>query len=430
MSDAGSRCWHVSRHWLFRFLFHYHVRNVFVAALLVVLSLVILNNIGWPFVWIGLAWSSLFLLATATAARPFSRVVWFNLAFACATLTSAETYLAFVSNLSAQVDRQLVAHQPVEQNNPSRKGHHAPSFIPGTKTSLAKTVRRDDLLGYAPTKNQSATVRKVVKDQLIYVVRESIDENGLRVTPPHQGATRSIVFFGGSYTFGQGVNDHETMPYVTGQRLRGGFQTYNFGFSGYGPHQMLAALEGGLVEETVKQPPRFGIYQAIPSHIDRSAGLSSWDQNGPRYLLNAEGLAERQGRFSDGASLGTRKLVGRLRRSFLIDRTLTHFSQQRIGYRGIELFGAIVQRSREIFEIRYPGSEFHVIFWDDHHEQKDAILQELRRRNIPVHLVGEIIPEFLAAPEPYQLHEFDHHPSAVAHERIGTYVANRIVRQK
>jgi hypothetical protein len=300
------------------------------------------------------------------------------------------------------------------------RGHFA-------KTTEATTTRPENLLGYAPERDSQTTNRKVGKGELVFETTETIGHDGLRVAPLCESAKSSIVFFGGSFTFGTGVNDDEAMPYVTAVRLHCDYQIYNFAYGGYGPHQMLAALEGGLVEEVVEESPRFGIYQAIPSHIDRSAGLSSWDQNGPRYLVNEDGRVERRGRFSDGMLFPARRLVFRLRRSFLVDRVLSRFGRGRIGYRGVELFGAIVGRARDIFESSYPESAFHVIFWDDRHVQRDAIIEELRRRKISTHLVGEIIPEFTSAPQPYQISEFDHHPSALAHTIIASYITSQIV---
>jgi len=105
-------------------------------------------------------------------------------------------------------------------------------------------------------------------------------------------------------------------------------------------------------------------------------------------------------------------------------------SRQRVGYRGVELFGSIVEKACDDFERKYPGSEFHVILWEghSHHLQEAAIIAELKHRDLRLHLVREIIPELLVAPEPYRLSERNHHPSAQAHRRIANYVTDRIVR--
>ena len=66
----------------------------------------------------------------------------------------------------------------------------------------------------------------------------------------------------------------ETMPYQVGLRTDGQYATYNFAVHGYGTHQMLAAIENGMVASRVKEDVRYVIYQAIyPEHLYRLAGL-------------------------------------------------------------------------------------------------------------------------------------------------------------
>ena len=116
--------------------------------------------------------------------------------------------------------------------------------------------------------------RKFLDDEPIFDVVYTTNEAGLRASPPSAEARESILFFGGSFTFGTGVNDDETMPHRGGVATKGKYRVFNFGYAGYGPHQMLAAIEGGLVDEIVIEPPKYVIYQAIPHHVERAAGLA------------------------------------------------------------------------------------------------------------------------------------------------------------
>jgi hypothetical protein len=123
---------------------------------------------------------------------------------------------------------------------------------------------RHEILGYAPLPNTRPHHIKYYKDELIFDVVYTIDANGLRKSPPYEPGKDpgSILFFGDSFTFGEGVKDEETLPYLTGVKARGNYHIYNFGFRGYGTHQMLSAIEHGMVENLVKEPPKFVIYQA------------------------------------------------------------------------------------------------------------------------------------------------------------------------
>lgn len=182
-------------------------------------------------------------------------------------------------------------------------------------------MRDDSVLGYAPVHGQLTPVKGFAGSQLIYDVTYTIDADGLRIAAgfdenPHDN--RCMLFFGCSFTFGEGVDDHEAMPYVAGTLAN--LRAYNFGFPGYGPHQMLAAVEHGMVERIVDCRPRWIIYQALPTHVARAAGQTSWDRHGPRYALE-DGEAKYTGHFDDGRSkvgLIYTKIAAQIAKSFFI----------------------------------------------------------------------------------------------------------------
>jgi hypothetical protein len=62
------------------------------------------------------------------------------------------------------------------------------------------------------------------------------------------------------------------MPYLTGLKTKGKFQIYNFGYSGYGPHQMLASIQQEMVEDTINCKPKYVIYQGAAFHAERVEG--------------------------------------------------------------------------------------------------------------------------------------------------------------
>jgi hypothetical protein len=130
------------------------------------------------------------------------------------------------------------------------------------------------ILGVAPKKDVQVRATKRYGDKQVYDVRYTIGTNGLRTgSQAGQGSTPSVLFFGCSFTFGEGVNDNETLPYQFEEKARGRFKAFNFGFHGYGPHHILAILENAMERNIVAaHPPRYAVYQAITGHIDRCAG--------------------------------------------------------------------------------------------------------------------------------------------------------------
>jgi hypothetical protein len=76
--------------------------------------------------------------------------------------------------------------------------------------------------------------------------------NGLRATTPPKNRNSNVndyYFFGGSTTWGTGVNDENTYPSIFAQRLN--TQVINFGESGYIARQSLALLTNFLVNNSI-----------------------------------------------------------------------------------------------------------------------------------------------------------------------------------
>jgi hypothetical protein len=226
------------------------------------------------------------------------------------------------------------------------------------------------------------------------------------------------LFFGDSYTFGEGVEDDETFPYLSGIAAAGRYRVRNYGFSGYGPHQMLAAIESGLVEATARCEPRFAIYLAHPHHVLRAAGKWWWDVHGPRYELVPGGGVKRRGNFDDDRSalaevLEESETARRLRDAVVPDDA------------DLRLFYAIVQRARGELEQRYPGLSFHVLHWDVGYPP--LFYRPEESQGLVIHRLSAVFPEGESFPEAVTF-AHDVHPTPQAHARLAAYVARKILR--
>jgi hypothetical protein len=122
----------------------------------------------------------------------------------------------------------------------------------------------DDVLGWAPAKGMKAHAINYGPAGLLHGPEGilfdricTIDSTGLRVAPPyrHDGLAGTVLFFGCSFTFGEGLKDDETQPFQVGAQSGGRDRTFNFGFQAYGPHQMLAAMEHGMVRRVGDTTP-------------------------------------------------------------------------------------------------------------------------------------------------------------------------------
>jgi hypothetical protein len=245
-----------------------------------------------------------------------------------------------------------------------------------------------------------------------------------RQTPPGSGC---VWFFGCSFTFGQGVEDNETLPYrlsvLTGRRM------INFATPAYGAHHMLAALEHGV---TAPCRPTHIIYQAITSHVGRAAGLQSFAKAGPRYRL-VDGRAiyvrtvPRPMRQPTGFWPEVRYYLGK---SHLYSMIASY--EPRSSQAELPLYLAIVRQSRDRLMADYPEADFHVLVWD-HPEffKGDAAVVWLGLEALTphAHRVSSILPDYQTARIRYQLHERNRHPNALANQRLAAYLADRLQEQ-
>ena len=239
----------------------------------------------------------------------------------------------------------------------------------------------DDDLGFAH--RPGARVRALRSDDagVIYDVVYTVGDDGLRVTPGDP-AGPPIVFFGCSYTFGEGVGDDAPLPVRVSALLGGHAHVVNHGIAGSGPHQMLRALETGRA--SIPAGARV-FYQALGDHVRRVAGKAPWDDAGPRYVLDADGIVW-TGPLHAPLVRPLRRAAARLVRSGILPTRVFGYE---VTEDERELFVRIVARSAAL--VRGAGGRFTVVFWDDTPE--DADLADRRAsRGLEVWRVSGLLP--------------------------------------
>jgi hypothetical protein len=374
-----------------------------------VFSAVSLKFFPRPFIWLGLVWTSSLLGGMFCLRGTWARAILFNASIMSAIFVIAEAFPSlYLHGMAASSE--------------SRSSYFLSDGY----------VIPDDLLGSVPVKEFRGHSTKSEQGVPIYDVDYTIDSNGLRIAPPvnrekHSGC---IVFFGCSFTFGEGVHDNETVPYQVGVQSGGQYRTFNFGFHGYGPHQMLAQIEHGIVRRAIDCKPDYAIYQALPDHVERVAGKVSFGDHAPHYQLDADGSVRLVGHFEKHKKLSP--LGERIREQLyksVVYRTLSK-RQPPASEDDVRLTAAVIGRSKHLLEAEYPGIKFHVILWQSWKEQ-EQLYRKLRsgldQMKLPVHLVEDILPDYSPGAPKYVLSSSDRHPSALADRILAHYVLTRII---
>jgi len=226
----------------------------------------------------------------------------------------------------------------------------------------------DELLGYKPRPEAQVDSIKKLDDQLVYDVIYSIDAYSRRVTPADQLERRNrfILFFGDSFVFGEGVQDDETLPYHVSD-MAPAYRVYNYGFSGYGPQQMLAKLQSDDLAREVPESEGLAIYVFIDAHVERAIGsmyvYNAWGDQMPYYVSDWQGKLVRRGNFSTGRPLlstlywhlGQSEIAKYYRINLPAKLNRSHY------YRAAQ----IIAEARNTFQTKYRSDAFYVLIYPD-----------------------------------------------------------------
>ncbi len=369
-----------------------------------------------PIFWLWLAWATAMFTMMVFVHGSWLRAILLDLGIVACMLAAVEAY--------------LIHHEYI-----------APVFSSGFNV-------QDDVLGWAPQKGMLVHAFKANPEGLfhhpegaLFDVTYTIDGNGLRVSPPWRknDLAGTVLFFGCSYTFGEGLPDNETLPYQVGRLSGGRYRTINFAFEGYSPAQMLASLEHGRLKQVMDTTPTDAFYVAAPIHVWRVAGRTSWGGHAPRYILTGSGAVTQAG-FIDSKSLAEKlglsynsRIKGQLDKSALWRMLSSRDS--RVTDDDIRVYLAVVRRSQELLTAQYPGIRFHIILWPNQNVPQQRYVYEKMRAGFlqmgyPLHLVEDILPAYWINDRArYILGPADHHPNALADQLLAEFILSSIQQQ-
>jgi hypothetical protein len=382
---------------------------VFLGAVLV--SLTVLKWAPAPFFWLWINWAVTLFVAVFCVRGAWLRAFFVNAGIVAILLATAEAY--------------LYTHE-----------YTVPIYPDGAY------FVSDDVLGWKPTKGVHAHAIKPLPASLfhhprgrLFDVVYTIDSNGLRVAPPYRkdDLAGTVLFFGCSFTFGEGLKDDETLPYQVGIQSGGRYRIFNFAVQAYNPAQMLGSIEHGLVSQVVDTLPQYAYYVALPTHVSRVAGRVSWGWHAPRYVLDARGNPIQDGNFETREPLALRLGLGhhiaaQLEKSAIWRAISSHDSP--VTDDDFQLYFAVVRRSQLLLKQQYPDLQFRVLLWPPVLPQEWPIYQRLqdgfRRMNIPLDLAVDALPHYNTHPIEYWLSDTDRHPNALANRLLAADVLSKL----
>ena len=384
-------------------------RLVALAAVAVLLSLVALKALDWPFAAIFLINGLAAGVAPVLTRREAVRVALLSLA---ATLLS-------LSGIELALSQRL-------RNAPERNVS-SPYLEP------------DSLLGWRLVPGHTTEASLGLPARQIYRVKYSVDSLGFRrtVSPPGAMPQGCLFLFVDSFTFGEGLPDEESLSQRIANQTQGRFQVVNFSVPGYGAEHMLAEAEFDRVRRRAPCKPTHIIYQALPHHVVRAVGKTQYARWGPRYELTPDkhsvvyvGTPQRPGNKSGIRERLSSDFREQLNKCALfrlaVERMATWPTQDRR-----QLYYAIVGRAKELLEAEFPDARFDIVAWSTHEHfagDFESFRAALSNVTPHLHLVDDIVTDYRNTPLKYQIDVRDAHPNAAAVELVATYISRQILQ--
>ena len=396
----------ILKHWLF-----WIILGIVFIPIVLKLAGVIERNFGIqiiPFAWIGLYWFVFFVIMSLKALKDSKKKLvyaYVSVLPLCLSIGEVWGYIKTLQSLPTQCRTQ------------------------SSGTYVSDYFTPDPITGYKAISNTRATSIKKDDKDLIYNVTYTTNDFGYRKTPnSNLGSTHCLIFFGDSFTIGEGLNDDQTLPYFLNQDLN--LKVFNFGFHGYGNHQALALLKSGEVMRITQDCKDYTVfYESLPGHIRRANGFSDWeDLNAPRFHLGNT-LTWTNEHKTFWTKIHNKIFTILKNKSYLFKILLPRYTYNK---QYNELYFAILQEINSLLQVQF-HTELHFLLWDANNLSDDTeiaesqtIIEWLTHQDIDAFLVSEILPQYMHNRLQYALHTCDTHPNALANELIAKFLAHKI----
>jgi hypothetical protein len=303
-----------------------------------------------------------------------------------------------------------------------REPKQSPVVLPDGLSGLRPVV------GWGPVRAGRYHVEKTdpITRATIYSADYTIDWNLLRQTLSCESGP-AIVFFGCSFTFGEGLNDADTLPQAFADSVDRKDRVLNLGFSGYGPQQFLSELRSGNFDSVIGPQPKLFVFLTSAAHAERSACKPFWGRRGPRYVIE-NGQPVLKGACYEGLSLW---LLERFHDSAPY-RWLIEPYQRRMNHDDIELYIQITLAAINLAKEKY-GIPVIVLYFKGDEDSyirgtgftTEAVLRRLRGGGAIV--VDTMLNDEAAAGMALSI-PGDGHPTALANRLRASILKNYLER--
>ena len=286
------------------------------------------------------------------------------------------------------------------------------TYAPGSSYTSGNYYQRIPKFGYRLSPGIHTSGKLTKSGETIYDVVYTIGPDGYRKDVVSESYDAFI--YGGSYVFGEGLNDNETLSYFLNKNH--GISAKNLGVHGYGLHQALYNIQQGV---TSSKPGSINILVTAPWHSLRSSCKKSYSNGTPRYIFQTGSLKHKGVcNYNDQDSFWT-KIISKSNIMQLIkqatdnnDNTITDDDMQ-LYIEIIKEIKSLSVKNNALLIIAYIGAADERLSntkWTN-----ESLIVELA--DIADNLVDiSLADKRENLDQRFYIHELDQHPSALANE--------------
>lgn len=261
--------------------------------------------------------------------------------------------------------------------------------------------------------------------EIVFDVHVDVDAFGRRVTWDREPRrrTRFLAVFGCSFTFGEGVENDETLPSRIGRNAPG-YRVYNF--PGAGVPEMLTRAEDTVFSAEIGEQDGIGLFVFIPDHVRRTApSLVYAELKGDQPFYRERP----SGRIARTATMAAARPVMAAVYDWLSHEQLLQWFRLNVpfalGDDDVRFTVRLLKELRSVFVAKTGARELIIVLWPSNGELTNVLTDYLDSYGMP-YLDYEAVSDYakyLPPGAPYQLSRYDSHPSAEVYELIGDQIA-------
>lgn len=279
-------------------------------------------------------------------------------------------------------------------------------------------------LGYKATPLSTSTEIQYFKGKEILTAKYNIDSISRRITTQSFKSKldkKYACFFGCSFTFGNLVNDDQTLP-SNFSKLDTNYRSYNYGFNGYGTQHLLSTLQNKKLAHEIKEKDGIFIYTFIDPHIRRAIGdqfvmeTNKWFNELPYYSLKNDSLSKKGSFGKDRSGLNyVYKLLSKsyFLRFFSIKFPITNKEKH------VMLVGKMIDKSFIEYKKQFNNDNFFVVIFPGQKTRLGDYIKESRIKILDYSKLFDFGDSNYHIPG-------DYHPSSLAYKLVSNQLFNDI----